>query len=108
MSKNSKRLTDWGIFNAGLVVGGKNEVAIANSSVMVDGERKAVTDARGRFKLLVPKDTKRLVVTVLDVDLDFAPTTKQLAFLKGRTVFRKIVLLPQDPPVEFDSEQKVS
>ena len=74
---------------------------------MVDDEKLAVTDEKGHFRLSVPEDTKRLVVTVLDVKSDFAPTTKRLEFLRGRTVFPKIVLRSHDPPVEFDSERKV-
>ena len=75
---------------------------------MVDDDRWAVTDNDGRFKLLIPKDTKRLIVTVVDAKANYAQTTKHLAFLRGRTVFQKILLLQPEQPVEFDSQKTVS
>ena len=50
-------------------------------------------------------DVDRLTVTFEDPADEFSYTTQTVPFQRGRTVFHRVVLQKEDPPVTFDSSK---
>ena len=57
----------------------------------------------GEFSFTVTDDVDRLTVTFQDPADQFFDTTLTMPFQRGRTIFHRIVLQKEDPPVTFDS-----
>ena len=63
------------------------------------------TNEEGEFSLAVTDEVDRLTVTFQDPADQFSETTQTMPFQRGRTVFHRIVLQKEDPPVIFDSSK---
>ena len=65
------------------------------------------TKENGKFSFVVNGDVDRVTVTLQDPEDRFFDTTQTLLLQRGRTVFHRIVLQEEDPPVTFDSTKKL-
>ena len=96
------------LFFAGLVVGGPNQDPAENLHVIMKGKLLTTTDRQGAFKIVVPHEAERLAITFEDRSNVFADTTVILPFERGQTVFHKVTLNLEDPPVEFETSEELT
>ena len=89
----------------GEVVGGPNQDPVKNVRVIFRKEAVDRTDEQGKFSFIIPDDVDRVAVTFQDPTDQFFDTTQTMPFQRGQTVFHRIVLQEEDPPVTFDSSQ---
>ena len=90
---------------AGEVVGGPNQVPVENVKVVFRKKKVDRTNEEGEFSFAVTDEVDRLTVTFQDPADQFSETTQTMPFQRGRTVFHRIVLQKEDPPVIFDSSK---
>ena len=90
---------------AGEVVGGPNQVPVENVKVVFRKKVVDRTNVEGEFSFAVTDEVDRLTVTFQDPADQFSETTQTMPFQRGRTVFHRIVLQKEDPPVIFDSSK---
>lgn len=90
----------------GEVVGGPDQVPVKNVKVIFRKKVVDRTNEEGGFSFTVTDDdVDRLTVTFQDPADQFFDTTLTMPFQRGRTVFHRIVLQKEDPPVTFDSSK---
>ena len=89
----------------GEVVGGPNQVPVKNIKVIFRKKVVDRTDEEGKFSFTVPDDVDRVAVTFQDPADQFFDTTQTIPFQRGQTVFHRILLQKEEPPVTFDSSQ---
>ena len=89
----------------GEVFGGPNQVPVKNIKVIFKKKVADRTDEEGKFFFIIPDNLDRVVVTFQDPTDRFFDTTQTIPFQRGQTVFHRIVLQEEDPPVTFDSSQ---
>ena len=65
------------------------------------------TNEEGKFSFTISDDVDRVAVTFQDPTDQFFDTTQTMPFQRGQTVFHRIVLQEEDPPVTFDSSQEL-
>lgn len=95
------------IFFKGNVVGGQTKAPVRNISVIFRQKEVDRTNKDGTFSFIIPDNADRVTLTFQDPTDQFLDTTQTIPFQRGQTVFHRIVLQKEDPPVTFDSGQEL-
>ena len=89
----------------GKVVGGPDHNPVKNVKVIFRKKVVDKTNEEGKFSFIIPDDVDRVTVTFQDPTDQYVDTTQTMPFQRGQTVFHRIALQEEDPPVTFDSSQ---
>lgn len=91
----------------GQVIGGPNQDPVENVAIKFKNEVLDTTNEDGEFSFVIPDDINRLTVTFVDPEDRFFDTTQTLPFQRGQTVFHRVALQEEDPPVTFESTKEL-
>ena len=89
----------------GAVIGTSEKKPMKYGDVIVEGLDDTVTDGKGRFRIEVPEEMTRVVVTFKDIFNRLESTTKVFHVKSNQHSFHKIELRERVPIIEFSGAQ---